>query len=102
MTPRNGTYYALYVCDTKGCCSCGHYKTEKDAIKAMDEAANKINAAQGFKHTAKEKVTMKYVEHNDKTGIGVYCCSHCKMRLHVYGFYNFCPYCGEEIERWEE
>ena len=81
---------------------CGEYETEAEVVKAMDEAAEKINAAQGFKHTAKEKVTMKYVEHNDKTGIGVYCCSHCKMRLHVYGFYNFCPYCGEEIERWEE
>lgn len=34
---RNGTYYALYVCDTKGCCSCGHYKAVIRAAVEKEE-----------------------------------------------------------------
>lgn len=39
---------------------CGEYETEAEVIKAMDEAAEKINAAQGFKPAAEEEAVMEY------------------------------------------
>lgn len=94
--------YALIAYSYNRSYLCGNYDTEEDVIKAMDEAAEKINAAQGFKPAAEKKVVMKYEEHGDKPSVDVYRCSRCKKRLRAYGWYNFCPYCGKGIERWEE
>ena len=92
--------YGLYIRNDGEDCFCGRYDTKEGVIKAMDEAAEKINAAQGCKPAA-EKTTMKYVEHGDEPSVDVYCCSHCKTGLQAYDWYKFCPYCGKEIERWE-
>ncbi len=73
---------------------CGEYETEAEVIKAMDEAAEKINAAQGCK-PAEEKTTM------ERMGNNTYYCARCKSYMKVYKPYKFCPACGREIERWE-
>lgn len=82
---------------------CGHYSTKEGVTKAMDEAAEKINAAQGCKIAAEGKVVMKYEEHGDEPNIiGVYRCSRCKTVIREeHSWYKFCPCCGREIERWE-
>lgn len=81
---------------------CGKYDTEEGAAKAMNELAEKINAAQGCKPAAEEKVAMKYEEHGDEAIVGVYRCSRCKTMIREeYSWYKFCPACGREIERWE-
>ena len=81
----------------------GHHKSHEEAVKAMDELAEKINAALGCKPAAREKVVMKYEEHGDEHNIiGVYRCSHCKTVIRdEHSWYKFCPVCGREIERWE-
>lgn len=89
MANENGT-----LCSTT-------YNTYKEAVEAIDELAEKINAAQGFKPAAEAKTVMKYVEHGDEPSVDVYRCSHCKTGLQAYDWYKFCPYCGREIERWE-
>lgn len=95
--------YALYICRDGKDCVCGKYDTKKGAAKAMDEAAEKINAAQGCKIAAEGKVVMKYEEHGDEPNIiGVYRCSRCKTVIRKeHSWYKFCPCCGREIERWE-
>lgn len=82
---------------------CGYYDTKEGVIKAMDEAAEKINAAQGCKIAAEGKVVMKYEEHGDEPNIiSVYRCSRCKTVIREeHSWYKFCPCCGREIERWE-
>lgn len=89
--------YSLYIRNDGDDCFCGGYNTEEGVIKAMDEAAEKINAAQGFK-PAEEKTTM---EHMGAGGNGAYYCTRCKSYMKVYKPYKFCPACGREIERWE-
>lgn len=95
--------YALYIRNDKEDYCCGRYDTKEGVIKAMDEAATKINAAQGFKSAEEEKVVMKYEEHGDEPDIvGVYRCSRCKTVIRdECSWYKFCPACGREIERWE-
>lgn len=90
MANENGT-----LCSTT-------YTTYEGAVKAIDEIAKKINAAQGFKPAAGEKVVMKYEEHGDEAIVGVYRCSRCKTVIRdEYSWYKFCPACGRKIERWE-
>ena len=89
--------YALYIRNDKEDYCCGRYDTKEGVIKAMDEAATKINAAQGCK-PAEEKTTM---EHMGAGGNGAYYCTRCKSYMKVYKPYKFCPACGREIERWE-
>lgn len=94
--------YALLVYSNRQVYSCGEYETEESVIKAMDEAAEQINAAQGFKPAAREKTTMKYEEHGDEAIVGVYRCSCCKTVIRdEHSWYKYCPACGREIERWE-
>lgn len=93
--------YSLYIRNDGEGWFCGRYDTEEGAIEAMDEAATKINAAQGCKPAEEAKTVMKYVEHGDQPSVDVYRCSHCKTGLQAYDWYKFCPYCGKEIERWE-
>lgn len=100
-TGRDKKNYALYIYNDGKDCFCGRYDTKEGVIKAMDEAATKINAAQGCKPATKGEVVMKYVEHGDEPGIDVYRCSCCKTGLQAYDWYKFCPYCGRAIERWE-
>lgn len=38
----------------------------EEAARVMDELAEEINAAQGYKPAAEGKVVMKYVEHGDE------------------------------------
>lgn len=79
---------------------CGYYSTKEGVIKAMDEAAEKINAAQGFKPATEKKVVMKYAGPGTESKRGVFRCSHC--RFTVLGVdYDCCPGCGREITRWE-
>lgn len=83
--------YRIATCDTY-----------EEAVETMDEAAEKINAAQGCKPAAGEKTTMKYEEHGDEAIVGVYRCSRCKTVIRdEHSWYKFCPVCGREIERWE-
>ena len=94
--------YFLYIRNDKEDYCCGRYDTKEGVIKAMDEAATKINAAQGCKLAAGEKVVMKYEEHGDEAIVGVYRCSRCKTVIRdEHSWYKFCPACGLEIERWE-
>lgn len=93
--------YSLYIRNDGDDCFCGEYNTEEGVIKAMDEAAEKINAAQGCKPAAEEKVVMKLEEHSSEGGFNIYRCSHCKTGLQDCEWYKFCPACGREIERWE-
>lgn len=95
--------YSLYIRNDGDDCFCGEYNTEEGVIKAMDEAASKINAALGCKPAAREKVVMKYEEHGDEPSIiGVYRCSRCKTVIREeHSWYKFCPACGREIKRWE-
>lgn len=94
--------YDLYIRNDEEDCCCGRYDTKEGVIKAMDEAAIKINAAQGCKPAAGEKTTMKYEEHGDEAIVGVYRCSRCKTVIRdEHSWYKFCPACGREIERWE-
>ena len=102
MVNGEKTYFLYIRNDGEDCC-CGRYDTKEGVIKAMDEAAEKINAAQGCKPAAGEKTTMKYEEHGDEPNIiGVYRCSRCKTVIRdECSWYKFCPACGREIERWE-
>ena len=95
--------YSFYIRDDGEGCFGGRYDTKEGAIKAMDEVATKINAAQGCKPAPGEKTTMKYEEHGDEPNIiGVYRCSRCKTVIREeHSWYKFCPACGREIERWE-
>lgn len=95
--------YSLYINNNGDDCLCGGYNTEEDVIKAMDEAAEKINAAQGCKFADEGKVVMKYEEYGDEPSIiGVYRCSRCKTVIREeHSWYKFCPACGREIEWWE-
>ena len=75
--------------------------TYKEAVKVMNELAEKINAAQGCKPATK-KTVMKYEEHGDEAIVGVYRCSRCKTVIRdEHSWYKFCPACGRETERWE-
>lgn len=91
MADRDNSY-RIATCDTY-----------EEAVKTMDEAAEKINAAQGYKLAEEEKVVMKHEEHGDEPDIvGVYRCSHCKTVIRdECSWYKFCPACGREIERWK-
>lgn len=90
MANENGT-----LCSTT-------YTSYEEAVKAIDDIAEKINAAQGFKPAPGEKTTMKYEEHGDDAIVGVYRCSHCKTVIRdECSWYKFCPACGREIERWK-
>ena len=91
MANENGT-----LCSTT-------YTAYEEAVKAIDDIAEKINAAQGCKPAPGEKTTMKYEEHGDEPNIiGVYRCSRCKTVIREeHSWYKFCPACGREIERWE-
>ena len=100
-TVRDKKSYVLYIYNDGRDCCCGRYDTKEGVIKAMDEAAEKINAAQGFKPAAEEKVVMKLEEHSSEGGFNIYRCSHCKTGLQNCEWYKFCPACGREIERWE-
>lgn len=101
-TARDKKSYALYIYNDGEGCFCGRYDTKEGVIKAMDEAANKINAAQGFKPAAREKTTMKYEEHGDEVVVGVYRCSRCKTVVREeHSWYKFCPACGREIKEWK-
>lgn len=94
--------YSLYIRNDGESCFCGRYGTKEGVVKAMDEVAEKINAAQGFKPAAGGKTTMKYEEHGDEAIVGVYRCSRCKTVIRdEHSWYKFCPACGLEIERWE-
>lgn len=94
--------YSLYIRNDGDVFLCGGYNTEEGVIKAMDEAATKINAAQGFKSAEEEKVVMKYEEHGDEAIVGVYRCSRCKTVIREeHSWYKFCPACGREVERWK-
>lgn len=46
--------YSFYIRNDGEGCFCGRYDTKESVIKAMDEAATKINAAQGFKPAAEK------------------------------------------------
>lgn len=94
--------YSLYIRNDGDVFLCGGYNTEEGVIKAMDEAATKINAAQGFKSAEeKGKTTMKRIVYNGDEGDNMYCCTRCKAWRSAYNWYKFCPACGREIERWE-
>lgn len=99
-TVRDKKSYALYIYNDGEGCFCGRYDTKEGVIKAMDEAAEQINAAQGFKPAAEEKVVMRYASPRNGQKYGVFRCSHC--RFAVLGVdYDCCPGCGREIGRWE-
>lgn len=93
--------YFLYIRNDKEDYCCGRYDTKEGVIKAMDEAATKINAAQGCKPAVEEKTTMKHMVYNGDEGDNIYACSCCKTWMQAYKWYNFCPFCGREIESWE-
>lgn len=80
---------------------CGRYDTEEGAAKAMDEAAEKINAAQGFKPAAEEKAVMEYTASGTESKCGTFRCSHCGFVVLGVSA-KFCPGCGRGIVRWEE
>lgn len=80
---------------------CGEYETEAEVIKAMDEAAEKINAAQGHKPAVEEKTTMKHMVYNGDEGDNIYACSCCKTWMQAYRWYKYCPNCGGEIKGWD-
>lgn len=90
--------YILLARDNRRDYLCGEYETEAEVIKAMDEAATKINAAQGCK-PAKEKTT---TEHMFAGGNDAYHCARCGNYMKAYKWYKFCPACGREIEEWWE
>lgn len=90
--------YSFYIRDDGEGCFGGRYDTKEGAVKAMDEAATKINAAQGCK-PAKEKTTM---EHMFAGGNDAYHCARCGNYMKAYKWYKFCPACGREIEEWWE
>lgn len=94
--------YTLLVRDGRRDCLCGDYRTEEDVIKAMDEAAEKLNAAQDVKPAKPNgKVTMKHMVYNGDDGDNIYCCTHCKMWMQAYKWFKYCPNCGGEIKGWE-
>ena len=100
-TVRDKKSYVLYIYNDGRGCFCGRYDTKEGVIKAMDEAAEKINAAQGFKPATK-KTVMKYEEHGDEAVVGVYRCSCCKTVVREeHSWYKFCPACGREIKEWK-
>lgn len=95
-TGRDKKNYALYIYDDGKDCFCGRYNTKEGVIKAMDEAAEKINAAQGYKG----KVVMRYAGPGNGQKYGVFRCSHCRFAVSRPD-YDCCPNCGRKIERWE-
>lgn len=98
--PRDAAQYALYVVNDKGRCLCGYSHTKELAIKALDEAARKINAAQGFKPADWGETTVMRKLHKER----MYCCSHCHGDVPEEGeimMYEFCPHCGLKIESWK-
>lgn len=100
-TVRDKKSYVLSIYNDGEGCFCGRYDTKEGVIKTMDEAAEKINAAQGFK-PATEKTVMKYEEHGDEAVVGVYRCSCCKTVVREeHSWYKFCPACGREIKEWK-
>lgn len=80
---------------------CGEYETEAEVVKAMDEAAEKINAAQGFKPAAEQKAVMEYTASGTESKRGTFRCSHCGFVVLGVSA-KFCPGCGRGIVRWEE
>lgn len=95
------TRYELYVRNRDGERLCGIYATKEGAVKAMSEAAEKLNAVQGEAAAPKGKVTMKHMAYNSDDGDNMYCCARCKMWMQAYRWYKYCPNCGGEIKRWE-
>lgn len=93
--------YALYICRDGKDYVCGKYDTKKGAAKAMDEAAEKINAAQGCKPAAEEKAVMEYTASGTESKRGTFRCSHCGFVVLGVSA-KFCPGCGRGIVRWEE
>lgn len=81
----NGNSYRIDSCDTY-----------EEAMRVMDEAAETINAAQGYKG----KVVMRYAGLGNGQKYGVFRCSHCRFAVSGPD-YDCCPNCGREIERWE-
>lgn len=92
--------YSLYIRNDGDSCFCGEYETEAEVIKAMDEAAEKINAAQGFKPAAEEKAVMEYTASGTESKRGTFRCSHCGFVVLGVSA-KFCPGCGRGIVRWE-
>lgn len=93
--------YSLYIRNDGDDCFCGGYNTEEGVIKAMDEAAEKINAAQGCKPAAEEKTVMEYTASGTESKRGTFRCSHCGFVVLGVSA-KFCPGCGRGIVRWEE
>ena len=93
--------YILLARDVRRDYLCGEYETEAEVIKAMDEAAEKINAAQGFKPAAEGKVVMEYTASGTESKRGIFRCSHCGFVVLGVSA-KFCPGCGRGIVRWEE
>lgn len=92
--------YALYIHNDKEDYCCGRYDTKEGVIKAMDEAAEKINAAQGFKPAEEKKAVMEYTVSGTESKRGTFRCSHCGFVVLGVSA-KFCPGCGREITRWE-
>lgn len=93
--------YSLYIRNDGDDYLCGEYETEAEVVKAMDEAAEKINAAQGFKPAAEQKAVMEYTASGTESKRGTFRCSHCGFVVLGVSA-KFCPGCGRGIVRWEE
>lgn len=77
------------------------YTAYEEAVKAIDDIAEKINAAQGFKPAAEEKAVMEYTASGTESKRGTFRCSHCGFVV-LGVIAKFCPGCGRGIMRWEE
>lgn len=82
MVNGEKTYFLYIRNDGEDCC-CGGYNTEEGVIKAMDEAANKINAAQGYKDVERDEEKSELMKAAEK--IKAYCenrkgCIGCHFR----------------------
>lgn len=97
---RGGEHYEVYVHTCEGERLCGTYATKEGAVKAIKEAAEKLNAAQGEPPAPKEKVTMKHMEY-DGDDNNMYFCTRCNMWMQAYRWYKYCPNCGGEIKGWD-
>ena len=64
--------YALIACSYSRSYLCGNYDTKELAAKAMDAAAKRINAAQGFKPAAEEKAVMEYTASGPESKRGTF------------------------------